>query len=244
RQQRVHRHGQGADRGRRQYAHGDVIIVRYADDCIVGFAHRDDAERFWSALRDRLGQCNLERHPEPTRLIEFGRFAVERRKRCAQGKPEPCDLLGFTHIWRTTRQGKGTVRRKTIAQRLRCEEMTIQMLVQVMLATALALLLLAVPPGAHAQRTGTMPAVGVLNTFHATPSHLGPLGPELPRNTTVPALRLGLRDLGYVEGQTIALEFRFAEGRPEVLPQLAAELVHRHVDVLVANGPAAVRAAC
>src|SRR5262249_28993762 len=80
--------------------------------------------------------------------------------------------------------------------------------------------------------------------FHATPSHLGPLGPELPRNTTVPALRLGLRDLGYVEGQTIALEFRFAEGRPEVLPQLAAELVHRHVDVLVANGPAAVRAAC
>jgi ABC-type uncharacterized transport system substrate-binding protein len=121
--------------------------------------------------------------------------------------------------------------------------MTMQRLVQVTLVTALVLLLLAMPPGAHAQRTGTMPVVGVLNTFHATSSQLGPLGPELPRNLSVPALRLGLRDLGYVEGHTIALEFRFAEGRPEVLPQLAAELVHRHVDVLVATGPAAVRAA-
>jgi putative tryptophan/tyrosine transport system substrate-binding protein len=117
------------------------------------------------------------------------------------------------------------------------------MLVQITLGTALALLLLAVPPGAHSQQTGKLPVVGVLNTFHATPGHLGPLDPELPRNTTVPALRLGLRELGYVEGQTIALEFRFAEGQPEVLPQLAAELVHRHVNVLVANGPAAVRAA-
>src|SRR6266849_3760776 len=118
-----------------------------------------------------------------------------------------------------------------------------RMLVQVTLATALALLLLAVPPGAQAQRTGKMPLVGVLITFHSTPSHLGPLGPELPRNNSVPALRLGLRDLGYVEGQTIALEFRFADGRPEVLPRLAAELIHLNVDVLVAIGPAAVSAA-
>jgi putative ABC transport system substrate-binding protein len=117
------------------------------------------------------------------------------------------------------------------------------MFVQVTLATTLAFLLLAVPPGAQAQQTGKMPLVGVLHTFHATPSHLGPLGPELPRNTTVPALRLGLRDLGYVEGYTIALEFRFADWRPEVLPRLAAELVHLHVDVLVAIGPAAVSAA-
>jgi putative ABC transport system substrate-binding protein len=117
------------------------------------------------------------------------------------------------------------------------------MLVQVTLTTALALLLLAVPPGAHAQKTGKMPLVGVLITFHATPDHLGPLGPELPRHLLVPALRLGLRDLGYVEGYTIALEFRFAEGRPVELPRLAAELVHRHVDVLVAVGPVAVSAA-
>ena len=108
-----------ADRWRRQYARGEVIIVRYADDCIVGFAHRDDAERFWRALRERMGQCNLELHPEKTRLIECGRFAVERRKRRAQGTPETCDFLGLTQIRSKTRNGKFTVRRKTIAQRRR-----------------------------------------------------------------------------------------------------------------------------
>jgi len=108
-----------ADRWRRQYARGEVIIVRYADDCIVGFAHRDDAERFWRALRERMGQCNLELHPEKTRLIECGRFAVERRKRRAQGTPETFDFLGLTHIRSKTRNGKFTVRRKTIAQRRR-----------------------------------------------------------------------------------------------------------------------------
>jgi RNA-directed DNA polymerase len=108
-----------ADRWRRQYARGDVIIVRYADDFIVGFEQRDDAERFWRELRARMGQFNLELHPEKTRLIEFGRYAVERRKRRAQGKPETFDFLGFTHICSKTRNGKFTVRRKTIAQRLR-----------------------------------------------------------------------------------------------------------------------------
>ena len=111
--------GLWADRWRRQYARGDVIIVRDADDCIVGFAHRDDAERFWRALRARMGQFNLELHPEQTRLIAFGRFAVERRKRRAQGKPETFDFLGFTPIGGKTRNGKFTVRRKTIAPRRR-----------------------------------------------------------------------------------------------------------------------------
>jgi group II intron reverse transcriptase/maturase len=108
-----------ADRWRRQYAHGDVIIVRSADDFIVGFAHRDAAERFWRARRDRMGQFNLELHPEKTRLIEFGRFAAERRQRRAQGKPATFDFLGFTHICGKTRNGKFTVRRKTLARRLR-----------------------------------------------------------------------------------------------------------------------------
>ena len=108
-----------ADRWRRQYARGEVIIVRDADDVIVGCAHRDAAERFWSALRDRLGQFTLALHPEKTRLIECGRCAVERRTRRAQGKPETCDLLGFTHSSSQTRHGKFTVRRKTMAQRLR-----------------------------------------------------------------------------------------------------------------------------
>jgi RNA-directed DNA polymerase len=88
-------------------------------DVIVGFEHRDDAERFWRELQERFGKFNLVLHPEKTRLIEFGRFAVERRKRRAQGKPETFDFLGFTHTCSKTRNGKFTVRRKTIAQRLR-----------------------------------------------------------------------------------------------------------------------------
>jgi hypothetical protein len=108
-----------ADRWRRHHARGEVIIVRYADACIGGFAHRDDAERFWRARRERRGQCNLELHPEKTRLIECGRFAAERRQRRAQGTPAICALLGCTHPCRTMRTGKCTVRRQTIARRLR-----------------------------------------------------------------------------------------------------------------------------
>ena len=108
-----------ADRWRRPYARGDVIIVRDADDFLVGVAHRDDAERFWRALRDRMGQFNLELHPEKTRLIAFGRCAAERRQRRAQGKPATVDVLGLTHRCSQTRHGTCTVRRKTIAQRLR-----------------------------------------------------------------------------------------------------------------------------
>jgi len=108
-----------ADRWRRQYARGEVIIVRYCDDFIVGFEHRDDAERFWRELQERFRKFNVELHPEQTRLIEFGRFAAERRKRRGQGKPGTCDFLGVTHMCSKTRQGKCTVRRKTIAKRLR-----------------------------------------------------------------------------------------------------------------------------
>jgi RNA-directed DNA polymerase len=108
-----------ADRWRRPYARGDVIIVRYGDDFIGGVEHRDDAERFWRELRERMGQFNVELHPEKTRLIAFGRFAADRRRRRAQGNPATFDFLGLTHICSTTRQGKFTVRRKTMVQRLR-----------------------------------------------------------------------------------------------------------------------------
>ena len=108
-----------ADQGRRRYARGDVISVRYAADFSVGFEHQDAAERFWSDPRARRGQCQLELPPEQTRLIECGRCAAERRQRRAQGQPAPCDLRGFTHRCRKTRTGKCTVRRKTIARRLR-----------------------------------------------------------------------------------------------------------------------------
>jgi hypothetical protein len=108
-----------AERWRRRNARGTVIIVRYGDDFIVGFEHRDDAERFWGDLRERCQQFTRELHPEKTRLIEFGRFAAERRQRRGHGKPATFDLLGLTHICSQTRRGKFTVRRQTIAKRRR-----------------------------------------------------------------------------------------------------------------------------
>jgi group II intron reverse transcriptase/maturase len=104
---------------RRRHARGDVIIVRYCDDFIVGFQHKDEAEQFLRDLRERFRTFNLELHPDKTRLIEFGRFAVERRQRRGQGKPETFAFLGFTHMCGQTQRGVFTVRRKTIAQRLR-----------------------------------------------------------------------------------------------------------------------------
>ncbi len=104
---------------RRSEARGTVIIVRYADDFVVGFDHREDAERFQEALRDRLADFGLELHPDKTRRIRFGRFAAENRKRLGEGKPETLDFLGFTHICGKTRRGRFTVWRKTMAKRFR-----------------------------------------------------------------------------------------------------------------------------
>src|SRR5918999_4529522 len=83
---------------RRRHAHGEVIAVRFADDLVLGFEHRDDAERFWADLRERLARFGLELHPDKTRLIEFGRFAAERRRARGAGKPGTFEFLGFTHI--------------------------------------------------------------------------------------------------------------------------------------------------
>ena len=104
---------------RKKRAHGDVIIVRYADDAVLGFEHREDAEQFLEQLRERLAKFGLELHPEKTRLIEFGRFAAERRKRRGEGKPETFNFLGFTHICGTNYQtGKFAIHRKTIGKRM------------------------------------------------------------------------------------------------------------------------------
>lgn len=108
---------QWADSWRKRRAHGDVIIVRYADDFIVGFQHRRDGVRFLAELRERFRKFNLELHPEKTRLIEFGRFADTNRKGRGEGKPETFHFLGFTHICGRTRQGKFCVLRQTIAKR-------------------------------------------------------------------------------------------------------------------------------
>jgi RNA-directed DNA polymerase len=108
-----------ADWWRRRHAHGDVIIARWADDFIVGFQYRDDAERFLNELRGRFARFGLELHPDKTRLIEFGRCAAERRRARGQGKPETFDFLGFTHICAKTRTGRFWVRRITISKRMR-----------------------------------------------------------------------------------------------------------------------------
>jgi group II intron reverse transcriptase/maturase len=99
-------------------ASGDVLVVRYADDFVVGFEHRKEAEHLLAALRERLSQFGLNLHPEKTRLIEFGRFAVEDRKTRGDGKPETFHFLGFTHCCGTTRNGKFTVIRRTMRQRM------------------------------------------------------------------------------------------------------------------------------
>ena len=107
---------------RRKGASGDVIIVRYADDFVIGFQYRKEAERFLQALQERMSQFGMELHQEKTRLIEFGRFAAANRERRGKGKPETFDFLGFTHICAKTRKtSRFTVRRKTIAKRLRAK---------------------------------------------------------------------------------------------------------------------------
>jgi hypothetical protein len=83
---------------RKKYAQGDVVIVRYADDIILGFQHQAEADRFLENFRERLGKFGLELHPDKTRRIEFGRFAEQNRGRRGEGKPETFDFLGFTHI--------------------------------------------------------------------------------------------------------------------------------------------------
>ena len=107
-----------AQHWRSRQTDGDVIIVRFADDIVVGFEHRSDAERFQADLVQRLARFNLELNTEKTRLIEFGRFAAENRRRRGLGRPETFAFLGFTHMCGKTRAGRYALRRKTIAKRM------------------------------------------------------------------------------------------------------------------------------
>jgi RNA-directed DNA polymerase len=108
-----------AERWRRQEARGDMIVVRYADDLVVGFEHEGDARRFLDAMHDRLGEFALSLHPDKTRLIEFGRFAATDRKRRGFGKPETFAFLGFTFICGRSRCGNFQLQRKTRCDRMR-----------------------------------------------------------------------------------------------------------------------------
>ena len=107
-----------AERWRRREATGDMIIVRYADDIVLGFQHESDARRFWDAMCDRLREFALSLHPDKTRLIEFGRHAAANRKRRGLGKPDTFKFLGFVLICGKSRRGTFLVMRKTRRDRM------------------------------------------------------------------------------------------------------------------------------
>src|ERR1700692_1548232 len=107
---------------RQKQACGDMIIVRFADDIVVGFQTKADAVRFWAELIERMRKFSLELHPEKTRLLEFGPFAAENRKKRGEGKPETFNFLGFTHICGQKRgNGRFTVLRQPIRKRLQAK---------------------------------------------------------------------------------------------------------------------------
>src|SRR5262249_15641065 len=108
-----------AERWRRREARGDMIIVRYADDFIVGFQHKSDAQRFWDDMRKRFEEFSLSLNPDKTRLIEFGRFAADRRAQRGLGKPETFNFLGFTFICERNNRGQFLVKRITRRDRMR-----------------------------------------------------------------------------------------------------------------------------
>ncbi len=110
-----------AERWRRQEATGDMIIVRYADDLVLGFQHESDAHRFLDAMRARFEEFALSLHPDKTRLIEFGRHAAVRRARNGLGKPETFNFLGFTFICGRSRRGSFLLKRKSRRDRVRAK---------------------------------------------------------------------------------------------------------------------------
>jgi group II intron reverse transcriptase/maturase len=110
-----------AKRWRRREATGDMIIVRYADDIVVGFEHESDARRFWDAMRERLQEFSLSLHPEKTRLIEFGRFAAANRRRRGLGKPDSFKFLGFTFICGKSLRGNFLLKRRSRCDRMKAK---------------------------------------------------------------------------------------------------------------------------
>src|SRR5438552_10050177 len=103
---------------RKKLAKGKVMAIRYADDLVVGFERRDEAERFLKEFGERLAKFGLELHPEKTRMIEFGPNAARDRRARREGKPESFTFLGFAHSCGTTRQGHFQIRRQTARKRL------------------------------------------------------------------------------------------------------------------------------
>ena len=98
-----------------------MVIVRYADDTVIGFEHEADARRFWAAMHERLREFSLSLHPDKTRLIEFGRFAAQNCEKRGRSKPETFKFLGFVFISGKTRRGDFQIRRKSRRDRMRAK---------------------------------------------------------------------------------------------------------------------------
>jgi group II intron reverse transcriptase/maturase len=118
--------GLWANQWRQRHAHGDIVMVRYADDIVVGFEHRADAERFWADMRARLAEFALTLHAGKTRLIEFGRHAAASRRARGLGKPETFNFLGFTHIAGRNRRGGFQLKRKSRSDRVRARLLAVK----------------------------------------------------------------------------------------------------------------------
>jgi RNA-directed DNA polymerase len=117
-----------AHRWRRTKASGDMTVIRYADDTIVGFQHEHEARAFLDDLKERMRKFELALHPDKTRLIRFGRNAAAQREKLGEGKPETFDFLGFTHFCtRSRRTGTFVIGRKTIKKRMRAKLLAIKM---------------------------------------------------------------------------------------------------------------------
>jgi RNA-directed DNA polymerase len=110
-----------AERWRRREATGNMIIVRYADDVVVGFEHESDARRFWDVMRERLQKFSLSLHPDKTRLIEFGRYAATNRRQRGLGKPETFNFLGFTFICGKSFRGRFLLKRRSRRDRMKAK---------------------------------------------------------------------------------------------------------------------------
>ena len=150
---------------RRREAKGNVIVVRYADDIVVGFEHEADARRFWDAMRKRFEQFALELHGDKTRLLEFGRFAAARRQRRGLGKPETFAFLGFVFICGKSRRGAFQLQRKTRGDRMRAALQEIKTQLRVRMHDA-------IPAQSRWLRTVVMGYFA----YHAVPTTLGHSG--------------------------------------------------------------------
>jgi group II intron reverse transcriptase/maturase len=151
----------------RKIARGEMMVVRFADDIVVGFQEKTEAERFWRELKERMQRFHLELHPEKTRLLEFGRFAASRRQERGKGKPETFDFLGFTHICGTTRHGQFTVLRQTIRKRMQAKLRAIKVELRQRMHDPLAQVgqWLRAVVGGHIRYYGVPANSAALNTF-------------------------------------------------------------------------------